>query len=176
MKLKSLVLSFMILFMANVTADASQLPKMVKDYLTTQKKVPTVRFDGVVTYNNEVMYLPIYPSYPKEVEKLQIVKTYPENQTMDNLPDLVLFNNNFSLLKVVKNGQNNMTVRDILDGTFEFENENYMPFNINNKEVRCQKCNMTYQDFLDKGKFGCEECYKTFENKINQKPRHQQVN
>lgn len=113
MKLKSLVLSFMILFMANVTADASQLPKMVKDYLTTQKKVPTVRFDGVVTYNNEVMYLPIYPSYPKEVEKLQIVKTYPENQTMDNLPDLVLFNNNFSLLKVVKNGQNNMTVRDI---------------------------------------------------------------
>ena len=32
---------------------------------------------------------------------------------MDNLPDLVLFNNNFSLLKVVKNGQNNMTVRDI---------------------------------------------------------------
>ena len=52
-------------------------------------------------------------------------------------------------------------------GNFEFENENYMPFNINNKEVRCQKCNMTYQDFLDKGKFGCEECYKTFENKIN---------
>ena len=113
MKLKSLILSFMVLFMASVTADASQLPKMVKDYLTTQKKVPTVRFDGVVTYNNEVMYLPVYPSYPKEVEKLEIVKTYPENQTMDNLPDLVLFNNNFSLLKVVKNGQNNLTVRDI---------------------------------------------------------------
>lgn len=52
-------------------------------------------------------------------------------------------------------------------GNFEFDNDKFMPFNINNKEVRCQKCNMTYQDFLDKGKFGCEECYKTFENKIN---------
>ena len=86
----------MILFAANLSADASQLPKVVKDYLVSQKKVPNVRFDGVVTYNNQVMYLPIYPSYPKEVEELKIVKTYPENQTMDNLPDMVLFNNNFA--------------------------------------------------------------------------------
>ncbi len=112
MKIKSIILSLVILLLANV-ADASQLPKELKDYLASQKKVPTVRFDGVVTYNNEVMYLPVYPSYPKEVETIQIVKTYPENQTMDKLPDFVMFNNNFSLLKVVKNGQNNLTVRDI---------------------------------------------------------------
>ena len=115
MKIKSLILSLMILFAANLSADASQLPKVVKDYLVSQKKVPNVRFDGVVTYNNQVMYLPIYPSYPKEVEELKIVKTYPENQTMDNLPDMVLFNNNFALLKVVKNGENSLTVRDIPD-------------------------------------------------------------
>ena len=113
MKIKSLILSLMILFAANLSADASQLPKIVKDYLVSQKKVPNVRFDGVVTYNNQVMYLPVYPSYPKEVETLQISKTYPENQTMDNLPDMVLFNNNFALLKVVKNGENSVTVRDI---------------------------------------------------------------
>ncbi len=113
MKIKSIILSLVILLLANVAAEASQLPKQLKDYLANQKKVPTVRFDGVVTYNNEVMYLPVYPSYPKEVEELQIIKTYPENQTMDKLPDFVMFNNNFSLLKVVKNGQNNLTVRDI---------------------------------------------------------------
>ena len=33
--------------------------------------------------------------------------------------------------------------------------------------LKCNKCNMTYQEFLDSGKFGCEECYKTFENKID---------
>ena len=58
---------------------------------------------------------------------------------------------------------------DISDflGNFEFDNDNFMPFKINNQEVRCQKCDMTYQDFLNNGKFGCEECYNTFENKIN---------
>lgn len=50
---------------------------------------------------------------------------------------------------------------------FEIDNENYMPFNTIPQEVKCKKCNMTYQEFLDNGKIGCEECYKTFENKID---------
>lgn len=113
MKIKLLILSLLIFFTANVTVEASQLPKVVKEYLLSQKKVPTIRFDGVVTYNNEVMYLPIYPAYPENVEKLQIVQTYPQNLTMDKLPEMVLFNNNFALLKVVKNGENSLTVATI---------------------------------------------------------------
>ena len=42
----------------------------------------------------------------------------------------------------------------------------FMPLNLSNS-LKCNNCNMTYQDFLDSGKFGCEECYKTFENKID---------
>ena len=102
MKIKSLILSLLILFTVNMSVEASQLPKTVKSFLLSQKKVPTIRFDGVVTYNSDVMYLPIYPAYPVEVETLKIVKTYPENKTMDQLPEMVLFNNNFSLLKIVK--------------------------------------------------------------------------
>lgn len=51
-------------------------------------------------------------------------------------------------------------------GDFEFENQDFMPFNIN-KQIKCKKCNMTYEEFLNSGKFGCEECYKTFEDKID---------
>ena len=52
-------------------------------------------------------------------------------------------------------------------GDYELENENFMPFNTISKAVKCDKCNMTYDDFLNTGKFGCEECYKTFGNKID---------
>ena len=113
MKIKSLLLSLFVFFLANLNVDASQLPKEVKNYLMAQKKVPTIRFDGVVTYNSDVMYLPVYPSYPKEVDTLKIVKTYPSNKTMDSFPEMVLFNNNFALLKVVKNGENSVTVASI---------------------------------------------------------------
>lgn len=51
-------------------------------------------------------------------------------------------------------------------GDFDFENESFMPFNISSKDIKCNKCNMTYQEFLDNGKFGCEECYKIFSDKI----------
>lgn len=50
----------------------------------------------------------------------------------------------------------------ILDST----TPSFMPINSLN-DLKCNKCNMTYQEFLDNGKFGCEECYKTFENKID---------
>lgn len=58
---------------------------------------------------------------------------------------------------------------DISDflGDFEFENEKFMPFNVCQQQTRCKKCDMTYDEFLESGKFGCEECYKTFGNKID---------
>lgn len=52
-------------------------------------------------------------------------------------------------------------------GDFDIENDSFFPFDTITKEVKCDKCNMTYQDFLDNGKFGCEECYKTFGDKID---------
>ena len=113
MKLKSILLCLIFLLTGFVSADATQLPKEMKAFLQTQKKVPTVRFDGVVVYNSDVTYLPIVPAYPKEVETLSIVKTYPENQSMDSLPDMVLFNNNYALLKVIKIGDGTLSIREI---------------------------------------------------------------
>ena len=113
MKIKSLLLSFLILFTASLSANASQLPQELRNYLVSQKKVPSIRFDAVVVYSDDVMYLPVYPSRPVDVEKIEISKTYPEKQTMDKLPDMVLFNNNMGLLKVIKNGENSYTIKEI---------------------------------------------------------------
>ena len=113
MKIKALLLSVLILFTANLSVSASQLPKELRSFLVSQKKVPSIRFDAVVVYSDDIMYLPIYPSHPVDVDKIEIVKTYPEKQTMDKLPDMVLFNNNMGLLKVVKSGENSFVIKDI---------------------------------------------------------------
>lgn len=33
--------------------------------------------------------------------------------------------------------------------------------------LKCTNCGMTYDEFVDKGKFGCENCYNVFENRID---------
>ena len=47
------------------------------------------------------------------------------------------------------------------------QDDHFLPFNTINTDLRCKKCNMTYAEFLNNGKFGCEECYKAFGDKID---------
>lgn len=47
------------------------------------------------------------------------------------------------------------------------ESSSFMPLNSNSSKLKCDKCNMTYEEFLNEGKFGCEECYKVFGDKID---------
>ena len=51
---------------------------------------------------------------------------------------------------------------DMFDGYDE-----YIPKLINQDQLVCDNCNMTYDEFLNEGKFGCEKCYESFESKIN---------
>lgn len=55
-----------------------------------------------------------------------------------------------------------------LGDVFEDAHSNFIPDIINSKSLTCDKCNMTYDDFTEVGKFGCEHCYEAFENKIEQ--------
>ena len=113
MKIKLSILALIVAFIFAVPVEATQLPKEMKEYLLSQKKVPTIRFDSIIVYSNDVMYLPVLPAYPEKVDKVKIVKTYPSNQSMDALPDLVVFNNNYSLLKIIRKDANTLTVRNI---------------------------------------------------------------
>ena len=48
-----------------------------------------------------------------------------------------------------------------------FEDENILPELLNTKELKCKRCNSTFEDFINTGRFGCHECYETFEEKID---------
>lgn len=49
----------------------------------------------------------------------------------------------------------------------EYNSQEFMPLFQTVKELKCDNCNMTYEEFTKDGKFGCEECYNTFSNKID---------
>ena len=49
----------------------------------------------------------------------------------------------------------------------EYNSDNFMPLFQNIKQIRCKNCDMTYDEFVNKGKFGCPDCYNVFNNKID---------
>ena len=54
-------------------------------------------------------------------------------------------------------------------GFFEdFETPSLLNLVAGGNELRCQGCNNTFEDILSTGKFGCPECYETFENEIDE--------
>ena len=52
-------------------------------------------------------------------------------------------------------------------GEDEYNSPEFMPLFQTVKELKCSNCNMTYDDFINQGKLGCEECYNVFLNKID---------
>jgi protein arginine kinase activator len=53
-------------------------------------------------------------------------------------------------------------------GEFFEDNENItLPGLVNNNVLTCNECGMTYDEFINSGKFGCANCYDTFSNRID---------
>ncbi len=52
-------------------------------------------------------------------------------------------------------------------GDFFDEEKEFLPSFMEQEKLVCDKCGMTYEEFIDTGKFGCENCYEIFSNKID---------
>ena len=100
-------LLFIMLFCVN-TAFAAKIPDNIKTFVDNIFPKTVYRFDGLVTLPDNTIYLPLFPSNFYEDDELTIKYTIPENKTLSDKPDAVVFNNNFALLKVIKdkNGKN----------------------------------------------------------------------
>ncbi len=49
----------------------------------------------------------------------------------------------------------------------DYNSAEFMPLFQKAKELKCDNCNMTYDEFINQGKFGCEKCYDVFSSKID---------
>ena len=49
----------------------------------------------------------------------------------------------------------------------EFENDTLLPELNPIKQLTCDSCGMTFENFMNTGKFGCSNCYDVFESQID---------
>lgn len=60
-----------------------------------------------------------------------------------------------------------MDFSNFLGDMFEDFEQDFIPSLIKPQTLLCNKCGNSYEDFIKNGKFGCDECYKTFQNKVD---------
>ena len=48
-----------------------------------------------------------------------------------------------------------------------FDDDSLLPSFTSHQNSRCHKCGLSFDDFVKNGKFGCGECYSTFEDKLD---------
>lgn len=111
MKKLFLVLGILLISCTNVFA--AKIPTEVADYINKRITGVDFRFDGVIIFPDNTLYLPLYPSLFSDVSDINIKESFPANTNIENKPDIVIFNNDFVLMKVLTDGQGHKTVRHL---------------------------------------------------------------
>lgn len=95
---------------SNNCAFSSKLPEDVWKYVKNSLPQAQQRFDSVLTISDNIMYIPLYPPTNTTVDEIKIEYTYPQNQNLSQLPEVILFNNGYSLLRVTKDKEGNYSL------------------------------------------------------------------
>lgn len=110
MKLKRILLILALFIISANCSFATQLPEPVKNFILAENPQATIRFDGLIVLKDGTTYLPIIPSYSEKVDKIAITYTYPNKATFQNKPEVIIFNTNFALLKLITTKTGILTV------------------------------------------------------------------
>lgn len=110
--IKTITAFLLVYFLTAMSSYATKLPAYILQTIKTDLPKADIRFDGLVTLPDGTVYLPVLPSNPKRNPSGKVVSTYPANKKLSQLPDVVLFDSNFALLKVIKTKDGKLTVTD----------------------------------------------------------------
>lgn len=91
------------LFLATSSCSfAAQLPDGVKGIVKETFPETNFRFDGVIILPDNTIYLPIIPAKIIKPDVVSIQSTVPANKALADKPDIVILNNDYTLLKVIE--------------------------------------------------------------------------
>lgn len=108
--LRKFLLLLGILLISSTNVFAAKIPAEVKAYILDKVPQADIRFDGVIIFPDNTIYLPLYPSLFSDITTLKIKETYPANKDLKQEPDIIIFNNDFVLMKVLTDGEGHRTV------------------------------------------------------------------
>jgi len=111
--LRKFLLTLGALLISCSTVMAAKLPNDVQEYINKTVPGTDVRFDGVIILPDNTVYLPLFPSLFSDVTKLKVKESYPANQELNQKPEILIFNNDFVLMKVLPDGNGRKTVRHL---------------------------------------------------------------
>lgn len=98
---------------------AAIVPDIVQNAIKTTFPQTNFRFDGLIILPDNTVYLPVLPAKIINPDKLTIKTTLPTGKSIADKPDVIIFNNDFALLKVLIDSQGNKTVCKIANPPIE---------------------------------------------------------
>lgn len=108
--MRKLLICLGIMIVTAASAMAAKVPDNIKTYVNKDFPKTTFRFDGVIILPDNTIYLPLFPAKIINPEAIKIKTTYPSGKTLTDKPNVVIFNNDFVLLKVLTDTKGNKTV------------------------------------------------------------------
>ena len=109
--MKKYLISLMVLLLTATSSFAAKLPEDVQAMLKKTFPSVDIRFDGVIILQDGTVYLPLYPAKIKNEQSLTVVQTYPDKTPLNKRPDVVIFNNDFVLLKMIVEKDGTRTIK-----------------------------------------------------------------
>ena len=100
----------MALLVTSTCSYASTLPNDLWDYIKQNLPEAKQRFDSVIELPSGSLYIPLYPVQEIVNDEIKIEYTYPKTTTLKSLPEVVIFNNNFVLMRATKNKNGGYTL------------------------------------------------------------------
>ena len=98
---------------------AAKFPEEVRGYIEQNVPNAEIRFDGVIIFPSNTIYLPLYPSLFSDIKSLSIKRTYPAGLSLAQEPDIVIFNNDFVLMKVLTDSSGKKSVLHLTEPPVE---------------------------------------------------------
>lgn len=117
--MRKFLLLILIFMLSAINAFAAKIPEDVQNYLKREIPNVDIRFDGVIIFPSNTLYLPLYPSLFSDIKSLNIKQTFPANTPLKYEPDVVIFNNDLVLLKVLSDGEGKRTVAHLTEPPLE---------------------------------------------------------
>jgi len=107
---RKLLLLLGVLIISCTNVFAAKIPEEVKEYIDKTVPGTDIRFDGVIVLPDNTVYLPLYPSLFSDIKNLEVKESFPSGKELNQKPDIIIFNNDFVMMKVLSDGEGHKTV------------------------------------------------------------------
>ena len=108
--MRKIILLLFIMLVTSTNVFAAKIPDLVRNYINETVPGTDIRFDGVIILPDNTIYLPLFPSLFSDITTLKIKESFPAGKELNQKPDIIIFNNDFVLMKVLTDGEGNRTV------------------------------------------------------------------